>query len=756
MPPDFLGQHEVYAWGNTAGGLATGQIDLGALTVTQGQDFTLNLTPSGPVTIATNTALNLTLSARGVNGFSGSIALTNQLQQLGSSCLALTGSPASIAANSQVTISVQNSNCQGFAQALLHVQGTAGGISRPAVNTPMFTEATTNSDFTIGVGSPSPATLAPSGTITFPLTVSSVNGITGNVSLAISSSLPAGVTCYFSPSQVSLYGYGSTANSSMICYGSTNTPGSSFSAALTASGPSQSHTAPFTLSTQVTTFQVTSVTGSSIVHNTGQEVQVTQNVPGGNAPSYSSCDTADPNVTCRVVSSSSGTVTLGLTAGLGAIHGPRVVRLNGGASTVHAMIGDGGLGRLDILPPEIIAGQTTPATIDGVGPSPPCGEDSYCFVDPQLIVEGPLGPVTWAFGSGIGSGYSLRALFSPPANAAGNYQVYVDLCGGFWDPDEEDPDACFLGPADLVVDSPPPPPPTTISLGNTIIASSDGSAPCPASLCNLYVGKQLTLTGSPTGGTWTIPGVIANSWDPPSSKVTEVDLPSNPNPVSFFWIAGGTMVVHYSANGQSTVVQFAVAAPTPSSNPPRLQGGASGPSTLDPDKPSVPTLYAAAQLTGNYSSPQGVSGLLSWIQVVTSLVITASGPNLPPTSCSPAGTSPWLDTSNPYPFTNSNSGSSQLRDGPGVNLTKLPSGATHVIRQIVFADYLMWQVPALTASTFQVPLLTTGWTINDSADLVNGTWVPSGGTTGPQQGLLTTSYPAWSSTATAQSITCIN
>ncbi len=108
---DFVGQHEVYAWGYTVRGLATGQTDLGALVVSQGQDFTLSISPSGPVAVGTNTTLNLVLTAKGVNGFTGSIPLTTQLQQLGSGCLTLAGAPASISANTQANISIQNSNC---------------------------------------------------------------------------------------------------------------------------------------------------------------------------------------------------------------------------------------------------------------------------------------------------------------------------------------------------------------------------------------------------------------------------------------------------------------------------------------------------------------------------------------------------------------------------------------------------------------------------------------------------------------------
>lgn len=111
---------------------------------------------------------------------------------------------------------------------------------------------------------------------------------------------------------------------------------------LTGTLGSLSHQASLSLPTQSSSFQVTSITGSAIAHNNGQEVQVTHTISAGVTPT--SCSTLDPNVSCRVVSSGPGTVTLGITANSSAVHGTRVLSLNGGAAMAHVAIADFGGG----------------------------------------------------------------------------------------------------------------------------------------------------------------------------------------------------------------------------------------------------------------------------------------------------------------------------------------------------------------------------------------------------------------------------
>ncbi|MGA2119595.1 MAG: hypothetical protein ABSH56_33220 [Bryobacteraceae bacterium] len=320
VPISFVGPHEVYAWGTTNEGLSTGQVDLGSLVVSQGQDFTLNLAPTGAVMVpaSTYTVQYLALTAQPVGGFSGNISLSYDLLPMGESCMELVGAPGTIAANGQVTVAIQISDCPAAATAIFYLLGSANGISRPPAGTGTMIVAQPSGNFTVAVGAPSPVTLTPQGQVTFPVTLSSVGGFAGTLSLSLSSAPPAGVSYYFSPAQVTLYG-GGTATSYLTFTSSTATPGGSFPLGVTATGGLQANSAAFTLSTQVTTFQVTSVTGGGIVQNTGQGVEITQSVPANNAPEYTTCSAADPNVTCEVISSSSGTVTLYVTAGTGAV-----------------------------------------------------------------------------------------------------------------------------------------------------------------------------------------------------------------------------------------------------------------------------------------------------------------------------------------------------------------------------------------------------------------------------------------------------
>jgi hypothetical protein len=92
------------------------------------------------------------------------------------------------------------------------------------------------------------------------------------------------------------------------------------------------------LATEVTTFQVTSATGSAIVHNDGQEVQVVHTVTAGATPT--SCSSDNPDLTCRIVSTGAGTVTVGYRASTHAMHGTTVAKFNNGAARAHVEVTD--------------------------------------------------------------------------------------------------------------------------------------------------------------------------------------------------------------------------------------------------------------------------------------------------------------------------------------------------------------------------------------------------------------------------------
>jgi hypothetical protein len=261
--------------------------------------------------------------------------------------------------------------------------------------------------------------------------------------------MPAGVTYQFAPAQVYLSGSG-TSPSTLTLSSTASTPGGTYPLVITGTlqATGDQRIATFSLGTQVTTFQVTSVTGSAIVHNTGQEVQVTHNVPASDAPGYTTCGSADPNVTCQVISTAPGAVTLGITASTSAVHGTRVLSLNGGAGTFHAGIADESpvqpnLGPLDVsVSPSALyveGGQSTPVSITLTGVAvtgTPCDDDTYCFANVQLtdaFCQAAVGLNYWFPYDPQGN--TITGWIDPQLGNEGNYQVKVTWTFDSWDPD---------------------------------------------------------------------------------------------------------------------------------------------------------------------------------------------------------------------------------------------------------------------------------------------------------------------------------
>jgi hypothetical protein len=443
-PIDFTGSHEVYAWGNSHWGLSTGQIDLGAVVVSQGQDFILNITPGGgnsiPVPSGLTTSLNI--AAVGLNGFGATVNITEITTH--NPCFSVTH-PSLLTPNTQGNIVVWNINCPNGTTVQFTLvgevnSGTPNHLYRRASASPTFV-AGPNGDFTITVGQPSSPTLSATGGLSYPITVNPVNGQSGSVNLEVLNT-PTGVTAQFDQTQVSV---GSA--TTLRFTGSANAAGGSFPLTLRATSvddTTQKRTADFSLGTQVTTLQVTSATNSGIVHNDGQEVQITHAVPANNAPTYTTCDSPDPNVICRVISTSSGTVTLGVTAGTQAAHGSRVFKLNGQAVALHMAVANRGSSSGGLPSFELYPGDFDWATVEI--PFEDCAIDEECGFFPTLVS-------TAGWITGVGDFSSMTLSVSPPSNAAvGHYSYWIDLCSDDWSPDGG---SCSLGPGDVDILSPP-------------------------------------------------------------------------------------------------------------------------------------------------------------------------------------------------------------------------------------------------------------------------------------------------------------
>ena len=539
MYTDFFGMHEVYAWGTNAEWLETARVDLGAIMVSQGPDFTLNVTPGGgnTITLGSNGTATLTLTTTGLNGFNGSISIL-RYDSGASACFTVMGMPSSMPANAQRTITIayfQTQACPAGVSAQFTFAGEANGglpneLDRYGSSTPVFVGGA-GGDFTITVGSPSAPWLSATGSVSYPVTVQSVNGAAGNVNLGVSG-VPAGVGGQLDNPTVYLNSWG-TAGTTLRFTGSGSMPGGTYPLVLTGTLQGAQRTAAFSLGTQVTTFQVTSVTGSAIADNSGQEVQATLTVPAGNAPSYTRCGTAHPAVTCRVISASADTVRLGITAGTSVAAGNVVLNFNDVAAAVNATIQD--FVELDALSVSISQPVIQPVTWPGwtdvavtaTDPARPgylCVEYNYCEVYVKVVDQsGRL--ASWApdlyFYEDF-AGNTITVPLQPGPGDAGNYELKVEWCF---------PEAvnfinvqlaCVSGFATLTVLAPPPPPtlsctPTTngiptVTRGGTLTCTVSDTAVANISSWQ-FTGGGATVNG-PAGtltwsGTMVVGGTVA-------------------------------------------------------------------------------------------------------------------------------------------------------------------------------------------------------------------------------------------------------
>jgi len=280
----------------------------------------------------------------------------------------------------------------------------------------------------------------------------------------------------------------------------------------------------------------------------------------------------------------------------------------------------------------------------------------------------------------------------------------------------------------------------TITDNGTVIASSAGSVNC-GQQCNVVVGQLLTLTGSPSGGTWSVPGRAYTQWLPGIQP-----LPVNPttNPTAFFLTQGGyspiTVTVAYTVNGTTASAPFMVSAP--------IAGYAAtftNPHVVNPGGNLL--IQGGMNATVAVNSPPGFAGTTTWLQTIPSLAYQKSASGLTTLICQPPGSPPWLDGGNPYPPALSSPTSFQ--DGPGVNLTVIGGqGYTGTVYSAVFNNYLMWQPTSVPGTTFPVPLVYNFWTVYFHAQLLNGSWAYGGATNGNEAGLAQpANYPTWVSVA---------
>ncbi|HZD12184.1 MAG TPA: hypothetical protein VE177_01525, partial [Candidatus Binatus sp.] len=204
------------------------------------QDFSINANPS-PVSMIAGSQASSTISASGLNGFTGTVSFTSTVS---SPLLACTISPTSISLPSSATSSLSCSGASGVYTVI--VTGSSGSLTHPAIIT--FTVQ----DFAIS----GPGTVTAQSGVSSPstLTVASQNGYTGVVSLTSTVSPSGGLVCSLTPTSVTL---GNSGTSTLSCSGSVGTYTVSVSG--TSSGLTRTTTVTYTVTDYSVTANPTSV-----------------------------------------------------------------------------------------------------------------------------------------------------------------------------------------------------------------------------------------------------------------------------------------------------------------------------------------------------------------------------------------------------------------------------------------------------------------------------------------------------------------
>jgi subtilase family serine protease len=152
-------------------------------------DFTVSASPN-PITINAGASGTSTITVNSLNGYAGTVQLSSP-----PSGLTATFNPTSITASgtSILTVTVPTGTATGTYSVT--VTGSDGSISHSTT----LTVQVTNPDFSISA-SPTSLTIRSGSSGTSTITVNSLNGFTGTVSL--SSTAPSGLTATFNPTSI--------------------------------------------------------------------------------------------------------------------------------------------------------------------------------------------------------------------------------------------------------------------------------------------------------------------------------------------------------------------------------------------------------------------------------------------------------------------------------------------------------------------------------------------------------------------------
>ena len=767
----FLGAHEVYSWATNAEGLQSPSVDLGALMVNQGPDFTLTSSLSGlpPYNLPLGANVTITFNLTRLNGLTDDVDLTLTPASGGGlyNCFPLPQVLTFTGSTTQQSITLRN-GC---------LVGNMGGIVPTASSTTVnhtlptlyfVSVSLSGPDFTIS-GPSTASTLTYQGPVYYTVTLQSTNYQSGYVDLSVAAApgtpWPAGVGASFTPSTVYLPAGnpGTPATSTLKFTNSATMPGGSFSLLITATleTPYQQHTSALILPTQVISF---TASAAPAIKNNSKGIQLTL-TPSAPLPPITTCDAnLDPTVQCTAQNNSNGTVTVTIT-NTNAMHGARLFRFNGGALTTLLNVRDD-IGSMigDIA--DVVAGQTetvpfSVGDVDGV-----CQFDGLC---PSVWVD--VGGPSWVTAAAMDLN-DFQITLSPPLDTApGPYLIPISVCAGFDAPDLEDEATCAF-PVEVVWVEAAPPPPCVPSIG---ILPSGSTTNIAETKQTVAAGQIVALYASIINScsqvvqqySWTVDGSIASDWQgvgpdgQPTGRQPDdhsagppLAPPRNAAAVTFAWTNDGTdkraniKAIFADGSTATEYVTFNISVPVVTAT---MNAGGIYADTQSLTYPGRFALYHGMNFAG--TNPQPPDGDYEWVQVVNSAVIrrhdstgwyrlTLSG----------------LDTN--YPYADQPLNTRFASDQPTSPLTV---GYDQLTRSDDFTMYLMFRpsappLGATTSSNIWVPLNGYEWKWSAAAQSSDGgnTWtlVPNStssdppNTSGRDLSLpRLTTYPTWTANA---------
>jgi len=217
-------------------------------------DFSLSANPSSG-SVTQGSAVNTTITASSLNGFSGSVTLSASGLPSGASA-SFSTNPVSLSANGSAnsTLSISTSSTTPTGTYSITVTGASGSLTRTAVYTLTINASGGGGggspDFSLSV-SPSSGSVQRGSSVGATVSVSRINGFSSTVSLS-ASGLPSGASASFSPSSGT-----PDFSSTMTISTTTSAQPGTYTVTITGTGGGLTRTASFSLQIYATQIGVT-------------------------------------------------------------------------------------------------------------------------------------------------------------------------------------------------------------------------------------------------------------------------------------------------------------------------------------------------------------------------------------------------------------------------------------------------------------------------------------------------------------------